>query len=461
MQRIHVSMGLSSMSSCKPLLNLSFASSSASASSSSSSKKAAGGGGGGLQHAIHICRPSKRNRSPYVADVELLEGPPGLGGLREKREAIAHVPNLDNGGKCVPGAHLLVRRQPGVTPNTLGPHGTPKCEVICQLVRVKEPPATHDEPGWHEGEDGGVWVNAHPRIGEQLAQSLMERGTLDESLSIQVQKDTTHVFEQVTLTAASGEVFRPDFVVADDDANSITVVEVKQVVDTDVAPEHAEALAVQRSPAPVFVSPHGGKDGRSGIFPWGGSNQTGPDGEKVVSARAIKHVDLLSKLASSKPDKSKAKARKTPWTQAEAAEAANRAVAGKQSHGAARVSAAVVFIVGRADVTCMRPNGAACPSFARHLENARKNGVKAIARRIVWDNDGAAYDGGDLPILDALEANAKLSAPKQAATSPKKKQVKAQAAASPEKKQAKAHPQPQVETPPAKRTRSRTRVPTV
>ena len=37
-----------------------------------------------------VCRPSKRNRSPYVADV-FIES--------ENREAIAHVPNLDMGGE--------------------------------------------------------------------------------------------------------------------------------------------------------------------------------------------------------------------------------------------------------------------------------------------------------------------------------------------------------------------------
>lgn len=46
------------------------------------------------------CRPSKRNRSPYVADI-VLEG--------EERVALAHVPNLDMGGKCVPGAKLLLK----------------------------------------------------------------------------------------------------------------------------------------------------------------------------------------------------------------------------------------------------------------------------------------------------------------------------------------------------------------
>ena len=80
-----------------------------------------------LVKATMICRPSKRNKSPYVADVLLESG----------REAIAHVPCLDMGGKCVHGAKLLLkvardRKGVPVGPNQTGKYGTPKCEFICQ-----------------------------------------------------------------------------------------------------------------------------------------------------------------------------------------------------------------------------------------------------------------------------------------------------------------------------------------
>lgn len=42
-----------------------------------------------------VQRPSQRNRSPYVADVLLLDGGKGK---NNQREAIAHVPSLDMGG---------------------------------------------------------------------------------------------------------------------------------------------------------------------------------------------------------------------------------------------------------------------------------------------------------------------------------------------------------------------------
>lgn len=95
-----------------------------------------------LVRATFVVRPSKRNKSPYVADILMLEEE----GQEPDtpREAIAHVPNLDMGGKCVPGVTLLLKpaRNPkgvkvganGVSPK----YGTPKCEFITQLLHVDE-----------------------------------------------------------------------------------------------------------------------------------------------------------------------------------------------------------------------------------------------------------------------------------------------------------------------------------
>lgn len=51
-------------------------------------------------HATFLKRPSKRNRSPYVADVRVES---------KDIEAVAHVPRLDMGGKCVLGATLVLK----------------------------------------------------------------------------------------------------------------------------------------------------------------------------------------------------------------------------------------------------------------------------------------------------------------------------------------------------------------
>ena len=56
---------------------------------------------GGLVRGVVVQRPSARNRSPYVGDVRLPCG----------RVAIAHMPSMDMGGKCVPGAEVLLRPQ--------------------------------------------------------------------------------------------------------------------------------------------------------------------------------------------------------------------------------------------------------------------------------------------------------------------------------------------------------------
>ena len=63
----------------------------------------------------------------------------------------------------------------------------------------------------------------------------------------------------------------------------------------------------------------GGAYSRAAIFPWGKSAQKGPDGEKVVSARAIKHVRELTAISSGE----------------------------RTEEGGERLSAAVLFVVVR------------------------------------------------------------------------------------------------------------------
>ena len=116
-----------------------------------------------LVSATMICRPSKRNRSPYVADVELEDG----------RVAIAHVPNLDMGGKCVKSTRMLLtaardRKGNLIGANTLGKYGTPKCEFHAKLIKVKESENSNLNKD-------GIFVGAHPSLGEKLAKSLLEK----------------------------------------------------------------------------------------------------------------------------------------------------------------------------------------------------------------------------------------------------------------------------------------------
>lgn len=306
----------------------------------------------GLVRAVVVQRPSSRNKSPYVGDVQLPCG----------RIAIAHMPSMDMGGKCVPGVEVLLRPQVDkasgkpIGPDVLGKYGTPKCEFITQLLLCTEP---------ENAATGTCWVGAHPSLGERAAHALLSNGVLTTALGGgAVEKVEREV------TGVAGTDMRCDFLVTHADATK-TVLEVKTVVDSDYNP----AFAPERAGC-VFLG-HRTPYQRAAIFPWGKSNQKGPEGEKVVSARAIKHVRELTEIA----------------------KGARRDADGTP------LRSAILFVVVRSDVHDFRPNEEACPSFARYLRDARTAGVSVIARRVCWQEtqDGdktvcAAVDGGRLEV---------------------------------------------------------------
>ena len=247
------------------------------------------------------------------------------------------MPSLDLGGKCVAGSRILVKPALDTKGNLVGPdavnpkYGTPKCEFHCQLAKLP----------------GGGWVGAHPSLGERAAVALLQRSPVlgDVWTGARAKAEIRR-----EVTGPRGQDMRADFVVSG--SGKDCVLEVKTVVDascdTGVAAEEEESSTV------------------AGLFPWGSKNQKGPDGEKVVSARAIKHVDALAAIA---------------------------------KEGVA--SAAVLFCVARGDCSSFRPHAARCPSFAAHLKDAKKAGVTLVARRIRWDvRDGVAhaFDDGAIPV---------------------------------------------------------------
>lgn len=292
------------------------------------------------------CRPSKRNRSPYVADV-FIES--------ENREAIVHVPNLDMGGKSVPGVKMLLKPARDRKGNLVGKdavspkYGTPKCEFIAQLLRVDESSLGY-EP---------IWVGAHPNLGERIAEQLVERNLLGSEFP------KVKSFQREVRNIA-GTNMRADFVIQHEDTKlKPRILEVKTVVDTDYA-----ASKVPTGLKCVFTSddiPYS----RTAIFPWGQSNQKGPDGEKVVSARAIKHVQELTNIAQ-----------------------------GKQHEGQ-QFDATILFIVIRHDAKAFRPNHEACPSFSRYLKEAKDAGVQVLAKQVRWGENediGRCFEGELLQI---------------------------------------------------------------
>lgn len=296
-------------------------------------------------HGVLRNRPSKRNRSPYVADVFL---------EKEQREAIVHVPNLDMGGKCIPGTTILMKPARDKKGNLVGKDainpkfGTPKCEFIAQLLRVDESDLGY-EP---------TWVGAHPSLGEKIAEQLVERNLLGPNFP----KVKSYKRE---VSSIGGADMRADFLIQHESESLLPrILEVKTVVDTDYS-----ASAVPDRVKCVFTSdqiPYR----RSAIFPWGQSNQKGPNGEKVVSARAIKHVQELTRLVSTK-----------------------------------QYDATVLFVVIRHDAKCFRPNHEACPSFARYLKEAEEAGVQILAKQVCWgegEDMGNCFEG---PLLDIVWVN--------------------------------------------------------
>ena len=286
---------------------------------------------------------------------------------------------MDMCGKCVKGVSVLVRPaydKAGnpVQADAVGVHGTPKCQYILQLLRCDEP---ENAAQWEGGGDG-CWIGAHPSLGEKLAAALLEGGMLDAELGSGPVRSL-----RKEVTGIAGSDMRTDFVVEHGAEHAAaprkrrgkdaataprrTVLEIKTVVDSDYAPE----TAPERK-AGVFLGAAGPNYNRAALFPCGcvKNGQLGPDGERVVSARAIKHVRELSRIASG-----------------ELTEAAGE-----------RLGAAAVFVVVRTDCTVFRPNAEACPSFARHLKAARAAGVRVLAHRVRWGSDGRAVHEGALPV---------------------------------------------------------------
>ena len=204
-------------------------------------------------------------------------------------------------------------------------------------------------------------MGAHPALGEALAESLVQQGLLELPEVINYQREVKNI---------AGEGSRADFVLEHTNGRR-TVLEVKTVVDTDASATEEQAESDAKKG--LFISKETPYR-RCGIFPWGRAAQKGPDCEKVVSARAIKHLDELADLASRR----------------------------RLDESGKELDAAVLFVVTRGDALAFRANHEACPSFAKHLKMAKDAGVNVIVRRVVWgegDDFGKAFDGGSLPLV--------------------------------------------------------------
>jgi DNA-binding sugar fermentation-stimulating protein len=227
-------------------------------------------------------------------------------------------------------------------------YGTPKCEFIAQLLRVDE-----SELGYEP-----CWVGAHPSLGEKIAEQLVERNLLGPSFP------TVKSFKR-EVRNVGGTDMRVDFLIEHEDPDlPPRLLEVKTVVDTD----YSSSLVLPNRTLCVFTSDEEPYR-RTAIFPYGNSKQTGPEGENVVSARAIKHVRELTRMV---VDDSK------------------------------QFDCTVLFVIIRHDAKAFRPNVDACPSFTRYIREAKEKGVQILAKQVVWGeekNIGQCFEGNLLDVV--------------------------------------------------------------
>lgn len=102
---------------------------------------------------------------------------------------------------------------------------------------------------------------------------------------------------------------------------------------------------------------------RSGLFPWGIKTQS-YEGKKVISERAIKHIQNLINFASSQK----------------------------------KIKPLILFVVNRGDCSQLRISSDLCSVFAEKLKEATKAGVIVACFRVSWTGTGQAFFDGVIPV---------------------------------------------------------------
>ena len=291
---------------------------------------------GSLVQGTVLQRPSKHNKSPYVADVKLDD---------EGEEVIAHAPMLDLGGLIKPGTVVrLTKSKPGG-----------KTSHAIQLVGFKEIGCDKDQII--------TWIGAHPSLGNAVAKVLLEGNYIsNDVLGNQNKSSITKVQSEVTMRSDTEDTVRSDFVV-----NEKVVVEVKSCVCADYHKSSAPQIGKKDRYVTVISNEDKFEDyKRAGLFPIGKRAQNFENG-KVVSGRCIKHLRHLSRIAQ-----------------------------GRDDHGFKE--SCLLMLVNRGDCSRFRPCQEACPVFADEFSIAKAAGVRIIAAKINWNKDGDCHFRGLLPV---------------------------------------------------------------
>ncbi|KAL7520050.1 hypothetical protein ACHAWX_004802 [Stephanocyclus meneghinianus] len=332
-------------------------------------------------------RPSTQIKSPYVADVSILPTTD-----RHKPAIVqAHAPALDVGGMCVPGSEVCMSSRP--------PGG--KTSHAIELVRSDAPTIKNDE--------SGVWVGAHPRLGEMIAREVLRRGLLRDALPLrdglmklgpvnqfidgitQGQTEERGTYDNISNGRADSETqseklrislkeqvtlgdSRVDFQITIHDPitnkSHRVIFEVKNVVCADYE-KGTEPIKSGPNHCVIVAPPSEENAGantsyqRTALFPWAKSRSQTFEGKKVCSSRALKHLRNLQFLAD----------------------------------GGMEVTPVVLFVVNRSDCESIRACHEACPVFKEVLEEVTRNGaVKALGVRVRWTEEGGCHFDGVVPV---------------------------------------------------------------
>ena len=208
-----------------------------------------------LVNASVVCRPSKTNKSPYLADIDI-----------NNNIVMAHTPGLGLSGLICGGANVLV------TP--IDCNNKKRCSnYTIEKVLVKE----------KEIKSGKTWVGANPNRANEIFKNTIDKKLFKKLKNVKITNSEYKILDS-----------RLDFK-GIDNLNNDVYMEIKNVPLTDY---HYKSMPNNRK---VFYSKiEKSKYKRVGVFPDG---QAKP-GEKLVSPRAYKHLLTLEKLSKNKNTRS-------------------------------------------------------------------------------------------------------------------------------------------------------------
>ncbi|KAL7538980.1 LOW QUALITY PROTEIN: hypothetical protein ACHAXR_008949 [Thalassiosira sp. AJA248-18] len=339
-----------------------------------------------------VKRPSATIKSPYVADVSLFKGK-----KKSSTTVLAHAPALDVGGMCVAGSevYLTERKGEGKTSHSIElVRGAPLAntadgeslkglehgELIAAEV-LKRGLLTEALPLQNGFELGPVndfdTTKGSPK--KPRAKKRKSDANTDDDVNIQTKpvdasnitsKTKISLRQQVTLGDSRLD-FQMTLTHPLDDTSHQILFEVKNVVCADyeegteptkTGPGHCVVVAPPSATPSESENAFNAGYQRSALFPWGRTRGQKFEGKSVVSERACKHLRNLQSLHNK------------------------------------NMTTVVLFIVNRSDCNSVRACQEKCPVFAEVLDEVVKAGVKALAVRVRWTQEGECLFDGVVPV---------------------------------------------------------------